>query len=209
VSSGYTGLMALPRCRASAARAPSVLMWLVAAAASSLVVVPSAQMQRNEWGEANTISPSVIENAFAHREPSGSWRLDLLVLWRGTPGWFLAGGANGTSSSGGTSRPVFVHNRHADVDFDVFLDRGAGIARVAATTIRLDEKNIVLIDGMPHQQTIVGTRLVTSPIDEPPIGLQAIFRASPELDAFLRCNETQGNPVLDGFRAPCTWGPAK
>ncbi len=184
-------------------------MSLVAAAACSLLVVPSAQMQRTAWGETNTISPSVIENAFAHREPSGSWRLDLLVLWRGAPGWFLAGGANGTTSSGGTGRPVVVHNRHADVDFDIIFDRGAGIARVAGTAIRLDEANVVLVDGMPKQQKIVGTRLVTSPIDEPPIGLQAIFRASPELDAFLRCNETLGSRVLDEFRAPCTWGPPK
>jgi hypothetical protein len=167
-------------------------------------------MRPRSWdGSFDTISPSVLEAAFAHAEPSGSWKLDLLVLWRGAPGWFLAGGANGTTSSGGNGRPIIMHNRHADVDFDVIFDRAARIARVADTTIRLDETNVVLVDGMPHQQKIVGTRLVNFPMDEPPIGLQAVFRASPELDAFLRCNETLGDPVLDRFRAPCTWGPPK
>ena len=112
-------------------------------------------------------------------------------------------------SGSGTGRPTYIHNRHADVDFDIFLDARAGIARLVGATIRLDEVNVVLVDGMPHQMKIVGTRLVNRRIARPPTGVQAVFRSSPELDNYLRCNLTDGNPVLEEFRGPCTWGPAK
>jgi hypothetical protein len=181
----------------------------VAVAACSLVVTPSAQPQRAGSGQSNIVSPSVIENAFVHEDESGSWMLDLLVLWRGTPGWFLAGGTNGTSGSGGNGRPTILHNRHADVDFDVIFDAGPGVAHVAGAEIRLVEANVVLVDGMPHAMKIVGMRMVNSRIERPPIGLQAVYRASPELDAFLRCDVTGGNHLLDPFRAYCTWPPSK
>jgi hypothetical protein len=180
---------------------------LVAVAACSLLVTLSAQQSPS--GGSSTISPSVIENAFTHKDQSGSWILDLLVLWRGDPGWFLAGGANGTTESGGNGRPTVLHNRHADVDFDVIVDAGARVARVAGARINLDEVNVVLVDGMPHALKIVGTRRVNNRIERPPIGLQAVYRASPELDNFLRCDVTGGNPVLEHFRASCTWGPPK
>jgi hypothetical protein len=151
----------------------------------------------------------VIENAFVHEDESGSWRLDLLVLWRGAPGWFLAGGSNGTRGSGGNGRPTILHNRHADVDFDVIFDAGTGVARVAGAAIRLNETNVVLVDGMPHAMKIVGTRMVNGRIERPPIGLQAVYRASPELDAFLRCDVTGGNNLLEMFKAYCTWPPSK
>jgi len=179
---------------------------LVAAVACSLLVTVSAQ--QSPRGGYSTISPSVVETAFTHEE-SGSWILDLLVLWRGDPGWFLAGGANGTTESGGYGRPTVMHNRHADVDFDVILDAAARVADVAGTKINLDEVNVVLVDGMPHGLKIVGTRRVNNRIERPPIGLHAVYRASRELDNFLRCDVTGGNPMLESFRASCTWGPPK
>lgn len=182
----------------------------IAIATAAALAASSAQRARSQIGGGmDTISPSVIENLFAHEEPDGSWRLDLLVLWRGDPGWFLAGGANGMSSSDRSDGSSVLHNRHADVDFDITFDPAAGLATLAGTTIRLDETNVVLVDGMPSAMKIVATRRVNNRIARPPIGLQAVFRASPELDDFLRCNVTNGNPVLEYFRAPCTWGPPK
>lgn len=206
----YTRLMPVPH-RGRTYRAPCVRprVRVAAFAACSLVVTPSAQPQRAGSGGSNIISPSVIENAFVHEDESGAWRLDLLVLWRGAPGWFLAGGANGTRSSGGNGRPTILHNRHADVNFYVIFDAGAGVARVAGAQIRLNERNVVLVDGMPHAMKIVGTRMVNSRIEQPPIGLQAVYRASPELDAFIRCDVTGGNHLLEMFRAYCTWPPSK
>jgi hypothetical protein len=69
--------------------------------------------------------------------------------------------------------------------------------------------NVVLVDGMPHGLKIVGTRRVNNRIQRPPVGLHAVYRASRELDTFLRCDVTGGNPVLESFRASCTWGPPK
>lgn len=192
----------MSRARLATALAAAGACWLA-------VVALSAQQQGAVSGGSEAISPSVIQNVFTHQEPDGSWRLDLLVLWRGAPGWFLAGGANGTKESSGTGRPTYLYNRHADVDFDVLLDARAGTARVAGTTIQLEEVNVVLVDGMPHRMKIVGTRMVNGRIERPPIGLQKIFRAFPELDNYLRCDVTRGDPVLEYLRAACTWGPGK
>jgi hypothetical protein len=190
---------------------PCLACLVLAVAACSCLAAASVQWGRSQIsGGMDTISPSVIENVFTHQEADGSWRLDFLVLWRGEPGWFLAGGRNGTSSSSGADGSVVVHNRHADVDFDVVLDPSRGVARLTGgATIRLEEANVVLVDGMPRAMKVVGTRRVNPRIERPAIGLQAVFRSSPDLDAFLRCNETNGNPVLDYFRGSCTWGPPK
>ena len=62
------------------------------------------------------------------------------------------------------------------MDFDIFFDPGPGVARLAGATIRLDEVHVVLVDGMPHQMKIVGTRRVNRRIASPPIGVQDVFR---------------------------------
>ena len=55
-------------------------------------------------------------------------RIDLLVLWRGTPGWYAKGGRSGSSGGGrvgGAQQHRFYEGAH---EFEVTLDRTAGKA---------------------------------------------------------------------------------
>src|SRR5437868_1960036 len=63
-------------------------------------VVGSAHARaQTSAGSNRVISPSVVAYWQQHDDADGTGRLDLLVLWRGTPGWFMRGG--GTSGGGG------------------------------------------------------------------------------------------------------------
>src|SRR5687768_9343404 len=47
----------------------------------------------------SVISPVVVASWFTERAANGREQLQLLVLWRGTPGWFMGGGGEDRSSS--------------------------------------------------------------------------------------------------------------
>ena len=51
------------------------------------------------------VSPSVMATELASVDASGRGTLQLLILWRGTPGWFMRGGGGSSSGGGGSTGP--------------------------------------------------------------------------------------------------------
>jgi hypothetical protein len=47
------------------------------------------------------VSPAVVGYWQMHDNEDGTGSVDLLILWRGTPGWFLRGNDNSGGGSGG------------------------------------------------------------------------------------------------------------
>lgn len=56
-------------------------------------------------GTNRTLSPAVVASWQAHENGDGTGTVDLLVLWRGSPGWFTRGK---DASGGGGSRGGFA-----------------------------------------------------------------------------------------------------
>ena len=129
--------------------------------------------------------------------------LTLLVLWRGSPGWYSGGGGNSSSGGGGGSAggrevgsfSMTFSGRTLSIDFDYT----ARVARLLEQEISLADTNVVLVDEVDGSSGahIVG-RLWVEPklpetdssrprtIEDDP-AITAIRRA-PEAGAFLQCD---------------------
>lgn len=167
----------------------------VAIAAAALLIAGPARAQTSS--ASRPLSATVISTYVAR-----DGELTLLVLWRGSPGWYSRGEGH-SSSSGGGGQPghevgsvsLTYGGRTLSIDFDY----SAGRARLLDQEILLADTNVVLVDDVdaPSGAQIVGRRRVvptlpqgSSPalrtIDDDP-AVTAIRRA-PEVGAFLQCD---------------------
>jgi hypothetical protein len=149
------------------------------------------------------LSPSVVATWDAHFEPSvgqqvtvpfsGPIMLDLLVLWRGNPGWFDDANLSTGSGSDGVHR-VAARGHSWEVRFD----RRTGTVHIQGQTIALHGANVLLLDDVGNASGVLvaGTMQVNPVISSgrPAPGgpsvdpLAAIIRRSPELFEYLRCD---------------------
>ncbi len=136
----------------------------------------------------------------------------MLVLWRGSPGWFARGSGNG-ASGGGNCRLYHSTIRRGDlqlqVEFDsqtrlatisqAPLDPKTGLATVQKQQIELRDQNVVLVDGVDDVKgpRIVGTLRVDSalPPGRSPVNISETLRQSQELLSFLRCDTRLADPL--------------
>jgi hypothetical protein len=151
-------------------------------------------------GSNRVVSPTTVAYWQQHDNGDGTGSLDLLVLWRGTPGWFLRG--NGTSGGGGVHGgfgqwqgshlmtygdiTLTLGFRSSSKDFDP----ASTIVTVLNRDIALQDTNVVLIDDVDSgTPDIVGTRYV-EPRFSGRDAVAAIVKQTPELFEFLRCDVT-------------------
>jgi hypothetical protein len=160
------------------------------------------------------VSLSVMATELASADASGRGTLQLLILWRGTPGWFLRGGGAGSSSGGGgsigpDSTMIFSHwMSQGGVNLTVRFDPSTRMVWIQDKAMSLDDANVVLVDGVdsPAGPQVVRTLRIdpeyeTTP--EPlsygmpgrgpqmrprPVPVQVFIRRSPELVEFLQCD---------------------
>ena len=146
------------------------------------------------------VAPSVL--ATVMRSESG---LGLLVLWRGSPGWWSRSpGHDGASYSGGAS--VFRATlRYGSINLDLSYDTATHIVRINDEPIALRaDSNALLIDDVDSQQ---GPRLVSQlPLDlggtnvDPKFGsLGPLFHRSTDIVSFLRCDVGEMTPAISSM----------
>jgi hypothetical protein len=179
-------------------------MWL----ALGLVLIVATQMAgqaRLESGQG-AVSSGVIGWWMTHPEDAGTSALDLLILWRGTPGWLFRAGGIGANASGrqgfgsntGT-QTVWAGDRALTWTFDLtektltILDQSFSLADV----------NVVLVDGADSPQ---GSRIVRALRIDPrypgePMHFELAVRRSPELLEFLQCDAQLGDPRQQALTA--------
>jgi hypothetical protein len=129
--------------------------------------------------------------------------LALLVLWRGSPGWFSRGGGGHSSSGGGgggtPGREVGSFTlTYGGRTFSIDFDYTAGVARLLGQEILLAGTNVVLVDDVDRQ---TGARVVGRLRVDPTLSGAAVsrprtvdddpaiiaVRRSPEAATFLQC----------------------
>lgn len=195
----------------------AALVAVIVTLLASVVAQEPIQLRPTSTGSW-PISPAVIATFITRGEPvritpgqppqilhgaqSGPVTLDLLVLWRGSPGWFLQGDGPKAESGGGDGRGhVSVRLHEGGLDLEVALDTEKRVARIAGTEIALGEANVVLVDSVdgPGGLTITGTRSVDPRIQPAPPGLYDVLRSAQDLVPFLRCEARlpdRGKPGL-------------
>ena len=118
-------------------------------------------------------------------------RLALLVLWRGSSGWFWR--ADGGGSGGGGTIQQFSHTiREGGLTFRIDYDFARNTAVIEGQEFSLTSTNVVLADYVdsPAGATIVGTRYVNPEFptssDWTDAAIATIQR-EPELFDYLQC----------------------
>jgi hypothetical protein len=159
------------------------------------------------------VSPSVMATELASTDASGRGALQLLILWRGTPGWFLRGGGSSSSGGGGSmgreSTMIFSHwVSQGGVNLTVRFDPAARKVWIQDQEMALDDANVVLVDGVdsPAGPQVVRTLRIDPEYEttlEPlsygmpgrgpqmrprPVPVQVFIRRSPELVEFVQCD---------------------
>jgi hypothetical protein len=111
-------------------------------------------------GGTAPVSPSVLATDMCVVDAAGNGTLELLVLWRGTPGWFQksAGGASGGSGGGsagsvmggGGPAPMIRSSwiSQGGVNLTVRFDPSTRKAWIQDNEITLENANVILVDGV-------------------------------------------------------------
>jgi hypothetical protein len=130
----------------------------------------------------------------AHYEADGARTVDLLVMWRGSPGWFSRPGGDQSSASGGGGSGGVEHHRFSfgGLSFAVDLDFGAATAAIAGHTISLRDTNVVLLDrvdggGRPE---LAAARLIDARVAEGGDPVTVLVKRNQELYDYLQCDRT-------------------
>ena len=149
------------------------------------------------WGGGNTmVSPTVWASWLTERAGNGPEQLQLLILWRGAPGWYLAPGGVRSGRSEDSSGVA----RHLSIQFGdihLTLDQRAGNAvTVNGREVPVGTDNVVYVDNV---DALAGARVVRTsripskmPGSAGQIGLA--IRDAPDILAYLQCEARATDP---------------
>ena len=124
-------------------------------------------------------------------DSAGVSTMRLLVVWRGTPGWFARGSGNGESGGGnGSSYHSTIHR--GDLNLQLDFDFSTRVASIQGKQVQLGDDNAILVDsvdGRAGPQVIKTLRVDTAPpaTDGFP-RIEEVLRRSPEILSFLQCD---------------------
>lgn len=139
-------------------------------------------------------SPTVVAGWFTSG-PDTNATLDLLVLWRGTPGWPLRGTSSGGSGGGGPSGRRSMTVRRGELHLYAAFDGDSRTAQIEERTIKLGDHNVVLIDDADSER---GPRVVKTLRVDPALPdsrrVDTLIAKSQELRTFMRCDVQLPDP---------------
>lgn len=147
------------------------------------------------------VSPAVVATWMVRRDPNASSELDLLVLWRGSPGWFLKEGTQessggSSSSAGGQNDLVFERASFGGIRLQVVFDGSKRTARVLDDEVELGSDNVILVDDVDgaNGPQIARSMKVDGQFAKEPAEINEIVSRNPELYEFLRCDARVPDP---------------
>ena len=152
--------------------------------------MPEWARERGYSGSGSQIVSPTVVATWMKRVERDVETLELLVLWRGKPGWFLEGNGH-RSTGGGTADVTSATIEYAGRPLTVVFDRKLRVATVQERPIDLKpDLNVVLVDGVDGPSG--GFRMSTAHVD-PALPAQQpqlpeVLRRSNELRGFLQCD---------------------
>jgi len=154
----------------------------------------------DQSGAMHLLSPAVVGTWTSHRNADAS-RTTLLVLWRGSPGWFSPGD-RGSGVGGGGYDGYWLTAR--GLTFTVLFDFARRTARILEKDISLADTNVVLIDfaDRPIGAALAGYHWIDVPRLDPAVAdpVPAIIQRTPFLFDYLQCDVRLTTAGLDALR---------
>jgi hypothetical protein len=148
---------------------------------------------RSSSGGNTGISPTVFATWVTQRVGNESEQLRLLVLWRGTPGWYFVGGGR----IGGASTVAGTHTTIEYGDTRLTLDYGASdTVAVNGRDVHLGTDNVVYVDDVdaPGGGRVVRTSRIPSQMPGSPAQIGLAIRDVPDLVTYLQCDARASDP---------------
>lgn len=148
---------------------------------------PSPIAPRNPGGATGIISPVVVAQWFTNRK-AGVEELELLVLWRGTPGWFLQPGGSGGSDSGAGSHNTWMKYGAVSVSLD--FDETTRRVTIQGKDVALADNNVLFVDDVDRSSgpRVTGAIAVSRAMPGSFGQIAPILRGSSRIMSFLRCD---------------------
>ena len=161
-------------------------------------------------------SPTVVASWSSHENYADGSATTLLVLWRGTPGWFSkggrgggwAGGGSGGSSGFGRTGYAYEYVSQGGLTFLMEFDYDKRIVKILNQEISLKETNVVLVDFVDsvNGPTIVGYRWIDPGPPAPPLvpgavpdPIAGVISRNPDLFEYLRCDLSLSDPLMNAM----------
>ena len=168
-----------------------VLLATTAAAQAPLSGQLPVSRSFSSRGGTQTVSAVAKATYMARAENNGVYLLDLLVIWRGTPGWFATSdGGSGGGSTGGTN----VNNvtlSYGDVNLQLSLTYEPRTLTIQGMPVPLGTDNVVLVDGVDSAKgpSVVRTLRVDPAMnaERGPEMVYQVLKRSPEIIDFVKC----------------------
>jgi hypothetical protein len=149
----------------------------------AIATTVALQAQRTMMSD-RPISPSVLASFLTRGD-----QLVLLVLWRGSPGWFwrVDGGAG---SGGGSGDQMFQQIGAGGLTFRIEYDFRTDSATVQGNPISLSQTNVVLVDNVdaPAGPVVVATERTDPRVSEPLHPETDVIRRHADLYQYLQCD---------------------
>ena len=152
--------------------------------------------------QSSIVSSTVVATFCGHRQ-GDSEILDLLILWRGRPGWFQRrepGGRTGGGGSrvlgAGTNGVVSEHQTYGNVTIAFAANFDTKVATIGQSTFELGRLNTVLIDNVEGEWHTSGTQWTDPRLPLAGDWNVALVERSRELLRYLRCDVLMPAPSL-------------
>jgi hypothetical protein len=131
--------------------------------------------------------------------------LELLVLWRGSPGWFAKGGRSGSSSRGGLDE-WSMEDHDGGVSLTLRMNTQTRTVWVQDSSVALGAANAILVDRVdsPQGPQIVRTLTVDAALGDEigPARILPILAQSKDLVDHLQCDSKLSDERLHERLAP-------
>ena len=149
-----------------------------------------------ESSTSRPVSATVVATTMV-RTIDGASALDLMVLWRGSNGWFLKSGARG-SGGRGTQQTRSARATFAGLDLLAELDLWPRAVRIQGkpATLKPADANVILVDGVEGPDLRVVSTLKIDPAMTSDRQIEPLFKRSPEVLAFLQCDQKSANGAV-------------
>ena len=153
---------------------------------------------------ARIVSPTVFASWMSHQDYADGSVTTLLVLWRGSPGWFQTGGGS-SSGGGGVGASGFQAISQGSLASRIEFAFDKKTANILNQEVSLEQTNVVLVDFVDRADgpVIVGTRWIEPVVTQPttPDSIAAVIKQSSELFDYLRCDLSLSDPFMNSMMA--------
>ena len=140
-------------------------------------------------------------------------KLEVLVLWRGQPSWYMGQGGGGSSASGrsigapGSTGSTWMNTAtYGNVQLSVSANFSTSVLVVQGQTFDLRRANVIFMDAIdaPSGPVVTATFRIDAqvPTFTSPDILTPLLNAMPDLRAFLRCG-VSGPRSTPGMAGVC------